>query len=226
MTNTRELIQLLVAEARPVRRLRSPLLRAAIWVALAVALLTIVAITIGVRPDLGAKLQQPAFLIEVMSAAVTGITAAIAAFHVALPDRSGRWALLPVPTLLLWLSTVGYGCLTNWIVLGTTGSIPGLSLQCLAVIALGSVPIAAILFFMLRHARFVRTTATASAAAVAVAGLTVSALRMFHELDATIMVLIWNVGAGAVITLIGALFGRRLFRSSKWSRDPRQARSA
>ena len=43
----------------------------------------------------------------------------------------------------------------------------------------------------------------------------VSALRTFHELDATAMVLIWNVGAGAVMTLVGAVFGRRLFLSPK-----------
>jgi hypothetical protein len=213
MITTQELIRRIVAEARPVRRLRSPLLRAAIWVALAVALLTVVTVAIGVRPDLGTRLGEPTFLIEIVSAALTGIAAAVAAFHVALPDRSGRWALLPVPALLVWLSTVGYGCLTNWIALGATGSIRGVSLQCLAVIALGSVPVAAILFLMLRHARFVRTLATAGVASIAVAGLTVSALRMFHPLDATAMVLIWNVGAGIVIALGGTLLGRRVFLS-------------
>jgi hypothetical protein len=213
MISTPELIQQLVTEARPVRRLRSPLLRAAIWIALATALLTIVTMAIGVRPDLGNRLREPAFLVEIVSAALTGTAAAIAAFHVALPDRSGRWVLLPVPALLVWLSTVGYGCLTNWIALEAAGLLPALSVPCLLAILLGSVPVSVILFFMLRHARFVRTLATAGVASIAVAGLTVAALRLFHPLDATAMVLIWNVGAGSVIALSGTLVGRRLFLS-------------
>jgi hypothetical protein len=211
MTTTQELIRQLVGDAHPVRRLRPPLLRAGIWIAVAVGLLTIVAAALGVRPDLAVKLRDAAFVIEVVSAGLTGILAAVAAFHLSLPDRSARWILLPIPTLLLWLSTVGYGCLTNWVGPGPSSLVA--SVKCLETIALGSTPLAALLFFMLRHARFVRATVTASVAAIAVAGLTVSALRMFHELDATVMVLIWNVGAAAVITLIGTLFGRRMFGS-------------
>jgi hypothetical protein len=55
--------------------------------------------------------------------------------------------------------------------------------------------------------------ATAGLASIAVAGLTVSALRMFHELDATIMVLILNLGAGAAMTTVGTLLGKRAFVS-------------
>jgi len=214
MTTTQDLIRQLVSDARPVRRLRPPLLRAGLWVVLASVLLMIVAVVMGVRPDLDAKLQDPVFLTEVVSAALTGILAAIAAFHVALPDRSARWVLLPVPTLLLWLSTIGYGCLTNWIGPDPSSLAASISIKCLATMFLGSAPLAVVLLFMLRHARFVRTTATAGVAAIAVAGLTVSALRTFHELDATAMVLIWNVGAAAAMTLIGTLFGRRIFMSS------------
>jgi hypothetical protein len=95
---------------------------------------------------------------------------------------------------------------------GPSSLAASISVKCLETIALGSTPLAALLFFMLRHARFVRATVTASVAAIAV-GLTVSALRMFHELDATVMVLIWNVGAAVAITLIATLFGRRMFGS-------------
>jgi hypothetical protein len=214
MITTQELIRQLAADARPVQRLRPPLLRAGIWIAVAAGLLTMVAAALGVRPDLALKLRDPAFVIEVVSAGLTGVLAAIAAFHIGLPDRSARWVLVPIPTLLLWLSTVGYGCLTNWIGPEPTSLAGSISVKCLETIALGSTPLAAMLFFMLRHARFVRTTATASVASIAVAGLTVSALRIFHELDATAMVLIWNVGAGAVMTLVGGVFGR-LFMSPR-----------
>jgi hypothetical protein len=215
MTGTPDLIRQLAAAAEPVRRLHPPLVRAGLWIIVGTSILTAVAIAIGLRPDLGSKLKDPAFLIEIASAALTGITAAIAAFHVSLPDRNARWALLPLPALLVWLSTVGYGCLTNWVALGPAGPVPALSIPCLETIALGSTPLAVILYFMLRHARFVRPVATASVAALAVAGLTVSALRLFHELDATVLVLIWNVGAAAAIAAAGALFGRRLSATAR-----------
>ena len=217
MPPTRDLIEVIVADAEPVRRLRPPLLRAGIWGAAAALTLTMITAAFGLRPDLGVKLGEPAFLIEVGSAALTGIAAAIAAFHLSLPDRAGRWALLPMPSLALWLSTVGYNCLTNWVMLGPEGPTLGLSLVCFATITLGGTPIAIILIMMLRHARSVRPMATAIIGGLAVAGLTVSALRLFHPLDATIMVLIWNVGAGTAIAVGGALLSRRLFLSSLWS---------
>jgi hypothetical protein len=221
MITTPELIRLIVEDAGPVQRLRPPLLRAGIWIAAASAVLAMVAAVFGLRSDFGVKLREPAFVIEVGSAALTGIAAALAAFHLSLPDRAGRWALLPMPTLVLWLSTVGYSCLTNWVTLGPEGLTLGASLQCFGTITLGGTPIALILIFMLRHARLVRPVATAIIGAIAVAGLTVSALRLFHELDATVMVLIWNVGAGAVISAAVALFGQRLLLSSIWSSGPR-----
>jgi hypothetical protein len=214
-------MELIVADAEPVRRLRSPLLRAGIWIAAASLTLAMITTAFGLRPDLDVKLGEPAFLIEVASAALTGIVAAIAAFHLSLPDRAGRWALLPMPSLALWLSTVGYNCLINWVTLGPEGPTLGFSLICFATITLGSTPIAIILVFMLRHARSVRPIATAVMGGFAVAGLTVSALRLFHPLDATVMVLIWNVGAGTAIAVGGALLGRRLFLSSVWSSGSR-----
>jgi hypothetical protein len=48
--------------------------------------------------------------------------------------------------------------------------------------------------------------------ALAVAAITSSALALFHDLDATVMILVWNLGTAALITVLGALFGRRMFR--------------
>ncbi|MBR8429052.1 NrsF family protein [Burkholderia cepacia] len=52
MTSTQDLIESLVAEAKPVRRLLPPTLRAACWLAFAALILTLVALEHGVRPDL------------------------------------------------------------------------------------------------------------------------------------------------------------------------------
>ena len=46
---------------------------------------------------------------------------------------------------------------------------------------------------------------------LAVAAITATALSLFHDLDATVMILVWNLGAAAIIVGLGNLFGRRLF---------------
>jgi hypothetical protein len=36
-------------------------------------------------------------------------------------------------------------------------------------------------------------------------------LSLFHELDATMMNLIWNLGAAALINALAGVFGQRMF---------------
>ena len=43
------------------------------------------------------------------------------------------------------------------------------------------------------------------------AAITSTALSLFHPLDATVMILIWNVGIAAVLVTLGSLYGRRIF---------------
>jgi hypothetical protein len=176
-----------------------------------------VTLSFGLRHDLGAKLRDAAFMVEVGAAALTGVTAAIAAFHLSLADRSKWWAILPFPTLIVWLSSIGSGCLTNWVTLGSTSLASLISLQCLGTMLVGSTPLALIMLFMLRHARSIRPTITVVIGAIAVAGLTVSALRLFHDLDATVMVLVWNVGASVIMSMSIALLGPRVLRSRAFS---------
>jgi hypothetical protein len=45
---------------------------------------------------------------------------------------------------------------------------------------------------------------------LAVAAVTSTALSLFHDLDATVMILVWNVGTAALIAGVGSLFGRRM----------------
>jgi hypothetical protein len=40
---------------------------------------------------------------------------------------------------------------------------------------------------------------------------------LFHDLDATVMILVWNLGTAALITALGALFGRRMWLASRVS---------
>jgi hypothetical protein len=62
------------------------------------------------------------------------------------------------------------------------------------------------------YAALLRPGAVAMAGALAVAAITSSALSLLHDLDATMMILVWNLGAAALITGLGSLFGLRMFR--------------
>src|SRR5438309_1640024 len=73
------------------------------------------------RTDLAEQLARPDFAIGLVASLATGVLAAVAAFFLSLPDRSRAWGLLPVPALLVWISTVGYGCLTRWVEIGSDG---------------------------------------------------------------------------------------------------------
>ena len=212
MTRTPELIDILVECATPVRRLRPPLVRAGLWLAFAGLILALVAIGHGVRTDLAARLHEPTFAASIAAALATGILAAMAAFAISLPDRSRWWLLLPLPALAVWIATIGYGCFVDWVSVGPDGIRLGEELRCLALLVLTSVPLAIALAAMLRYAALLRGGAVAMMGGLAVAAITATALSLFHDHDATVMILVWNLGTTALITGVGSLCGRGMFR--------------
>lgn len=211
MITTPDLIASLAANAAPVRRLRPPLLRAGLWVGFAAVVLALFTALHGVRSDFAQRLGEPNFALGMAGALITGILAAVAAFELSIPDRSKLWIWLPAPALVLWASTIGYGCFANWVGLGPDGIQLEAALRCFATLVLTSVPLSLLLLIMLRHAALVRPTIVASSASLAVAGITATALSLFHSIDATVMVLLWNVVSAALIVLVGGTFGRRMF---------------
>lgn len=214
MVTTPELIDMLCADAKPVRRLRPPLVRAALWLLLAGVVLVALAALLGTRPDLAERLRQPTFVGALAGALLTGVLAAVAAFHLSLPDRSRLWWLLPVPAALVWIATIGYGCLTDWVSIGPDGIRLGTTLECFATLALASLPVSLALLVMLRHAARLYPTTVAMMGGLASAGIAATALSLFHELDASVMVLLWNFGAAALIVALGGTFGRRILGST------------
>jgi hypothetical protein len=213
VVTTPELIDMLCADAKPVRRLRPPLVRAALWLLFAGLVLVALAALLGTRPDLAERLRQPTFVGALAGALLTGVLAAVAAFYLSLPDRSRLWLLLPVPALLLWISTIGYGCLTNWVSIEPEGVRLGTTLECFVTLVLASLPLSLVLLVMLRHAARLYPTTVAMMGGLASAGIAATALSLFHELDASVMVLLWNLGVAALIVALGGIFRRSLFTS-------------
>ncbi|MGH6912398.1 MAG: NrsF family protein [Geminicoccales bacterium] len=211
MVTTPDLIDQLCAGLTPVRRLRPPLLRAGLWLLLAASIVVVLAAIQGIRPGLALLLQAPAFTAALAGSLLTGALAAVAAFELSLPDRSRLWLLLPAPALALWVATIGYGCLTDWVSLGPDGIRLGSTLECFATLLLVSLPPAAVLALMLRHTAWLHPTPAAMSGGLAVGGIAATAMSLLHDLDATVMVLVWTLGAAALIVALCGLLGRRIF---------------
>lgn len=211
MANTSELIETLVQSAGPVRRLRPPLVRAGLWIVLAALVLLLIAIGHGLRPDIAERLRQPVFVLSMIAALATGVFAAIASFQISLPDRSQWWLLLPAPALLVWLSTIGYGCLTDWVNVGPNGFRIGEAARCFATLLFTSAPLSVAMLVMLRYAALLRSTEVSGMGGLATAAITAFALSLVHDLDASLMILVWNLGVALLIAGLACLFGRRLF---------------
>ena len=210
MTKTPDLIDALVEAATPVRRLRPPIVRAGLWLAFAAIVLGLIAIAHGVRPDFSDCIRQPLFVLGMLGALATGILAAVASFRLSLPDSSRLWIVLPLPALALWVATIGYGCLTDWVSIGPDGIRLGEAIRCFATLLMTSVPLSIAMLVMLRHAALLRPLEVSVLGGLAIAAVTAFALSLFHDLDATVMILIWNLGVVALIAALGSLFGRSM----------------
>ena len=88
MITTPQLIDLLAASAKPVKRLRPPLLRTLFWLLLAALVFGLLAVGHGVRQDFAQRIAQPVFVVGLVASLATGALAAVAAFFLSLPDRS------------------------------------------------------------------------------------------------------------------------------------------
>lgn len=209
---TSDLIATLAGNLKPVRRLRPPVVRAACWLMLAALVLALLTISQGIRPDLAQRLQDRTFALSIAASLLTGVLAAIAAFQLSLPDRSRRWLLLPLPAVVVWFSNIGYQCLAQWISIGPQGITLGEAARCFATLVLSGLPLSLALLVMLRYAAPLRPSAVALTGSLAVAGITATALSLFHVLDATALILMWNLGTALLFVGLGSLFGRRTFR--------------
>lgn len=203
-----DLIELLVAGVQPVRRLPSPAHRMASWLLFAFVLLAVFAVGHPLRYDILHCIQQPLWLAICGAALATAVLAAVAAFTLSIPGRSRYWALLPVPSLLVWVLAVGVR--TSWVgaevdALGVAGVADAIG----TVVLLG-IPLSVISAVMLRHAAGLAHTAVSTLAGLAIAGVAGTALSLFHPLHATVWLVASSAGVAALFLMAGPLAGPKL----------------
>ena len=205
---TDALIDRLSRAATPVRPMAPPHQRVAMWLALALPVLARAVAAMGPRDDLAARLGEARFVIEQGAALATAITAAFVALVLATPGMDRRLALMPAVPGAVWAGTLGVGCIADWMRAGADGLRLAPEPACLGYIAgIGLVP-ALVLVAMLRRGVPLAPRAARFLAGLAAAGLANFGLRLFHDTDAALMVLIWQFGSVLVLSGAAALAGR------------------
>lgn len=205
--DTDRLAQRLARGSGRTLRLWSPSMRTVIWLGLAVPYVAFVVAVMTVREDIGAKLADPYYLIEQLAALFTGIAAAFAAFASTIPGFDRRSLLLPALPFGIWLGSVSFGCLGDWLEYGPDGLSIHPDWVCFpAIVLVGIVPAIGIAF-MLRRGAPMTPHLTTALGGLATVGLGDFGLRLFHTQDASAMVLIWQMGTVFLLTALAGWLG-------------------
>jgi hypothetical protein len=205
-----DLIDALAADAKPVRRLASPMVRLALWLVLSAGYAALIVWVMGLRPDIQSRLADTRFVMELGATFMTAVLAAAAAFCAGCPGRRVWERFAPLPALALWSGSLGEGCWQSFVQQGAQGLHFQLDFVCFPSILLVSVVPGALILMMIRQGAPIAPVTTTALAALAAAALGATALRLFHAQDASAMVLVWQFGSVAVLALLGALTGRRI----------------
>jgi hypothetical protein len=205
---TDRVIERLVKSAGPVRRLRPPGIRAALWLLAVAALGALAIILFSDLPLFARRANDPKLDLELVGTLLTGVVAVVAAFYLSLPDRSPFWALLPLPPLALWIASSGYSCYQHWIRFGPDGWEIGESAQCFRFILAVGVPLGISLLVLLRRSRPLSPTRVAVVGGLGVAALAAFLLQFFHPFDVTFMDLSVHLVAIGIVVTVSTLVGR------------------
>ena len=202
---TDQLIGSLTRGLAPVRPMRPPVLRALLWLGATSLIATLAIMHWANLRVFVTRTSEPRLALGAAAMLLTGITAVVAAFYLSLPDRNRLWRYAALPPLALWMATSGAGCLAYGVGLGSAGNRLGDSAGCFKFIVAVSVPLAALLYAVLRRARPIEPLPVALNAALGVAALAAFVLQFFHPFDTTVIDLALHLAAVAVVVgLAGA----------------------
>lgn len=213
--STSHLIDRLAGNLQPVRPLSPPWRRAIVWLVLLVALAaTLLGLRGADKLPMLSTIDSSQRVIEMLAAAATGVLALVAAFHVGMPGRSWKWALLPLPTLAIWIANQCMGVAQQVHVHGTAFASTDLAagLECAGTILLVGVPLALASLWLLRHAAAVRPVSTTMLAVLGNTALVAAVVSMIHGPETALMMAFSHVGLVIVLLLAARLFGRPLLR--------------
>ncbi len=205
------LIRQLSERLPPVRRPAKPWVRALFWLSACAAIVVAILAIEGSDLLMRKLAHGPDEIMEFVGAALTAGLAGLAAFTLAIPGRPLAWALLPLPSLALWLAGTGWGCWRLETVADDQAAHPPLS--CFRFIIMISIPLSLLFYALLRRSFAARPRLTATFAGLAAAAASATLLDFVHPFEVTLPDLAAHATAViAVISLNRLLSGRALSR--------------
>ena len=199
------LIEDLGSDLTPVRRLWRPVWRGAAWI----GVVGLAALTMAMFADTRTIAQRlmgaPDMWLAVVGSTLTAVLGGIAAFQLSVPDRGPLWALLPVPSLLVWILASGLGCLRTWFIPGVSDASMREAGHCFVFIVAVSVPLSVLTLVMIRRAYPLRPGLTAAVAGLAIAAAAATLLNFFHPYDASATDLATHFAAVLLVVAVNRL---------------------
>ena len=222
---TDDLIQTLVDEAVPVRRLHSMRRRSITWVGLALLVVGLGIVLLGPRFDLVRRIRDPLFLVECGSLLVLCAVSARSAFQLSVPGEERPVSTIagPILVFVLWFL----------LVLGRAWSAPVadassfgilLGYRCIArIVALGLLP-AATGFALMKRASSRKRALTGLLVSLASFSLAALGTQLSCTNDQPVHVLFWHFIPTLTVSVFGAYLGHRLLERAEWSAGAPQTR--
>lgn len=211
-SSTDRLIAALAAEAKPVRPLAPPLRRALATLAALVLAGALLVLWQGNVAGLAARYAgREALMVGEMAAMLaTALLAVTGAFFLAVPGRSRRWLLAPLPAFAAWLALSGLGCWQDVLRMGAAGWRLGHGGDCLLFILAAGAAVGAPLFRQLSRARPIEPLPVALLGGLGAAALSAFLLQFFHPFGLTAIDLAVHVAAVLAVVALSALGRRRM----------------
>ncbi len=211
------IIESLARDLRPVARLPALWKRLAQWLAAVVW----IGLLLSMFSDFGALQQRlaaaPDMWISLAGAALTAVLAGWAALQLSIPGRSNLWALLPLPTLSAWLGASAAGCLRLSPIGGVEAEPAMHPMVCFRFVLLVSIPLLALMGWLLLRAYSLRPGLTAALGGLASAAAAATLLSLIHPFDATIEDLSVHFTAVLCVVVMARLWGGRTLRGAATS---------
>lgn len=210
---TDDLIDQLVRDAAPVRRLRPVGVRLLAWLVVAVLSFGVVLLLMGVRRELGDSVDRADFAFEAALLILTALSAAVGALVVAVPgaERSSLVRWVPV---VMAVASVGWaaGELAFAAAVGEPTGQLTFAWHCVYKTASVAAVPAAALFVLVRRAAPLRAAWAGLLALLATAAVGVLGANVICPNDRPLHMLLWHVAPLMLFAALGAALGGWLFR--------------
>lgn len=202
--DTERLIRTLAEQVQPVRRLRRPWRRTLAWTAIGAAYLMGLVMLVPPRDDLGARMQDPWFLLEQAAALLTGLTAAVAAFATIVPGHRRRVVAWPIAAAAVWIGVVGAGAFLELSRAGAAFLVEQADWGCVWTILAGASVPAVVMGAMLRRGAPLSPHVTTALGGLAAAGLGNLGICLVHPHSSSVVVLVWHCGTVLAVAALAA----------------------